>query len=293
MTTTVEDSRSVDHAIAVPVSDEQLWEMSAAFVAHGLASGEQVIFFDDGTSEAVLERLADDGIAVAGPLSDGRFTVVPREVVRATRHSSLDEIGATVRTTVDGALAAGYPAVRMTGQLDHSLRSTGAMADIDRVVDAAVRGRPARVLCCYDRVRYPDDVVEALRAVHSTEVVAPAIYDDGLLRITATGVASARVAGEVDHSNRPRIRKLLEAALDTALRAPDAPPDITLDLSSLRFLDVAGAVGLVHAAEEFPSAHRLVLAGVRPGVQRVLDRCGAPFAAQLVVGTRPEPGGDG
>ena len=63
----------------------------------------------------------------------------------------------------------------------------------------------------------------------------------------------------------------------------DAPAALELDLSSLRFLDVAGAVGLVHAAEEFPEAHRLSLTGVRPGVLRALDRCGAPFAAQLDV----------
>jgi anti-anti-sigma factor len=91
------------------------------------------------------------------------------------------------------------------------------------------------------------------------------------------------VAGEVDHSNHGRIRKHLEAALDHALRSPDAPTDITLDLSTLRFLDVASAVNLVHAAEQFPDAHRLVITGVRPRVQRVLDRCGAPFAPQLVV----------
>jgi anti-anti-sigma factor len=160
------------------------------------------------------------------------------------------------------------------------------MADYDRVIEEVVRDRPAHVLCIYDRARYSEEVLEVMRAAHRTEVVAPAIYDDGLLRITAVGPGAARVAGEADHSNRPRIRKLLEAALDQALRRPDAPTDITLDLSSLRFLDVAGAVGLVHAAEEFPSAHRLVLTGVRPRVQRVLDRCGAPFAPQLVVRAR-------
>lgn len=290
MTTTVEDCRSVDHAIAVPESDEQRWQVSAEFLAHGLTRGEQVIYFDDGTSERVLERMADDGVAVAGPLREGRFSIVPS----GGALSSPDEVAHTVRATIDSALAAGYPAVRITGRLASLLRRGGrsapeyGMAEFDRVLDDVVRDRPAHVLCIYDRSRYPADVVEAMRAVHRTEVVAPAIYDDGLLRITAVGPGAARVAGEADHSNRPRIRKLLEAALDRALRQPDAPTDITLDLSSLRFLDVAGAVGLVHAAEEFPNAHRLVLTGVRPGVQRVLDRCGAPFASQLVVRVRSD-----
>jgi anti-anti-sigma factor len=289
MTTTVEDCRSVDHAIAVPESDEQLWQVSAEFLAHGLIRGEQVIYFDDGTSERVLERMADDGVAVTGPLREGGFTIVPSD---AGRRCSPDEVAETVRATIDGALAAGYPAVRMTGLLAFVRKRGGSsapgygMADYDRVIDRVVRDRPAHVLCIYDRARYSEDVVEAMRAVHRTEVVAPSIYDDGLLRITAVGPGAARVAGEVDHSNRPRIRKLLEAALDRALRLPDAPTDITLDLSSLRFLDVAGAIGLVHAAEEFPNAHRLVLSGVRPRVQRLLDRCGAPFATQLVVRAR-------
>jgi anti-anti-sigma factor len=277
--------RSVDHAIAVPVSDEQLWEVSAEFLAHGLLRGEHVVYFDDGTSDRVLERMTDDGIAVAGPLREGRFSIVPTE-----RHTSPHEVAERVRATVDAALAAGYPAVRITGRLTVATHAGGeaGMAHYDQVIEEVVSRRPARVLCIYDRAHHPEEFVEAMRAAHRTEVVAPAIYDDGLLRITAIGPGAARVAGECDHSNRPRIRSFLEAALDRALRQPDAPTDITLDLSSLRFLDVAGAVGLVHAAEEFPDAHRLVLTGVRPRVQRVLDRCGAPFATQLVVQARSD-----
>jgi anti-anti-sigma factor len=284
MTTTVDDCRSVDHAIAVPVSDEQLWQVSAEFLAHGLVRGEHVIYFDDGSSDRVLERMTDDGVAVAGPLREGRFTIVPSD-----HHTSPHEVAETVRATVDAALAAGYPAVRITGRLTFVERHAAGgydMADYDRVIEEVVRHRPAHVLCIYDRARYSEEVLEVMRAAHRTEVVAPAIYDDGLLRITAIGPGAARVAGECDHSNRPRIRSFLEAALDKALRQPEAPADITLDLSSLRFLDVAGAVGLVHAAEEFPNAHRLVLTGVRPRVQRVLDRCGAPFATQLDVRAR-------
>jgi hypothetical protein len=49
------------HVLAVPASDQQLWEVSARFVADGLAADEQVAYFDDGTVDCVLERLADEG----------------------------------------------------------------------------------------------------------------------------------------------------------------------------------------------------------------------------------------
>ena len=292
MTRTVEDLRSVGHACALPVSDEQLWEMTAAFVAGGLQRGEQVVYFDDGTVDAVLARLADDRIPVVAPLHEGSLAIVPPDATRTALRSPVPAIAEIVRDTVDEAIAKGYPGVRLTGQFNYALQRAGgiSIAEYDTVLDAAVRDRPVRLLCFYDRRRYPEAVIEEMRAQHHTELVVPAIYDDNLLRITSTGPTAARLAGEVDHSNRPRIRRLLESALDHALRSPAAPTDISLDLSSLRFLDVAGAVSLVHAAEEFPSSHRLVLTGVRPRVLRVLDRCGAPFAAQLVVRTREQAG---
>jgi anti-anti-sigma factor len=288
MQATATDERSVVHACAIPGSDEQLWEMTAAFVTAGLTAGEQVVYFDDGTVDAVLARLVDDRVAVRGPLSDGQLTVVEAEQTRRVVRGPVRDAAVLLAGMIDRAVGAGYPGFRMTGQWSSGLvRSDGiSLADYDSALDTVLTGRPARVLCLYDRHRFPDDTIEALRVRHRIQLDAPALYDDNLLRITRTGPFRIRLAGEVDHSNRPQIRKLLETVLDQALRSHSAPSDITLDLSSLRFLDVAGAVSLVHAAEEFPSTHRLVLTGVRPRVVRVLDRCGAPFAAQLDVRAR-------
>jgi anti-anti-sigma factor len=290
MVRTVEDLRTVDHACAIPVSDEQLWEMTSTFIAAGLAAGEQVVYFDDGTADCVLERLADDCVPIAESLHDGSLIMVPPDTTRATLRSPPPYVQDLICGTVDDAVERGYTGVRLTGQLSYALQRAGGVSllQYDDAFDEVIRVRPARLLCLYDRRRFPERAIEELRARHHTELVVPAIYDDNLLRITSTGPGCARLAGEVDHSNRPRIRRLLETALDDALRSHAGPTDITLDLSSLRFLDVAAAVSLVHAAEEFPSSHRLVLTGVRPRVVRVLDRCGAPFAAQLVVKTRPD-----
>lgn len=294
MARTVEDmasfGASVRHGCAVAVSDEHLWELSSTFITDGIKAGEQVNYFDDGTSDHVLERLLDDGIDLDGPIGSGQFVVVPKEFTRAALLSPLDQLSGILSQTIGTALESGYSGVRMTGQLNHGLTRTNGvtMRDYDELLETALTGQPARALCLYDRAHYPDDVIEHMRTVHRVEIESTTIYDDNLLRITGTGPGSARLAGEVDHSNRPQVRKLLLAELDKALRSPSAVREIRLDVSSLRFVDVAGAVGLVHAAEEFPSSHRLVLDGVRPRVARVLDRCGAPFAAQLVTIPHPE-----
>ncbi|MFC4947836.1 MEDS domain-containing protein [Pseudonocardia sp. GCM10023141] len=288
MTRTVEGFSSLDHACAVPVSDEQLWEMTARFVADGLAAGEQVVYFDDGTVEAVLDRLSDDRVDIGGPIDGHQLEIVPPEATRTALRSTTGQVREIVAGTIDGALQRGFSGVRMTGQLSYALERRGgvSLAEYDAAMAEAILGKPASVLCFYDRRRFPEHDIEELRAQHHTEVAVHAIYDDTMLRITSTGPGGARLAGEIDHSNRQRIRRLLDTTLDHALRSHSAPTDITLDLSSLRFLDVAGAVSLVHAAEEFPSTHRLVLTGVRPRVVRVLDRCGAPFAAQLEMHSR-------
>jgi anti-anti-sigma factor len=287
VTRAIEDLTRVDHACVIPDSAEHLWEVTAAWVADGLAAGDRVVYFEDGTADLVLRRLSEDRRSVGDAVAAGQLVIVPTDLTRATLTASLDSIGETLASQIHETRGEGWSGLRLAGEVGPSLMRDGGLEKVvafDRMADHIFRGHPtARILCRYDRRFFDDTAVEAMRSVHDTELISPAVYDDTLLRITHSGPAALRLAGEVDHSNRLQIRRMLHAALDGALRSHSAPTDITLDLASLRFVDVAGAVGLVHAAEEFPSTHRLVLTGVRPRLIRVLDRCGAPFAAQLVV----------
>jgi anti-anti-sigma factor len=277
------------HPCTIPISTEHLWELTADWVAGGLAAGERVLYFEDDTAGELLDRLADDEVPVHDALDDGQLVVVPTEQTRAALSGPTDDIGAMVDAQARETTRQGWPGLRLAGESGFLLQEPGGLrrvVEVEHAVDLALAEHPsARLLCRYDRRRFPDEALARLRALHPEEVVVPAVYDDSLLRITRT-TSGMRLAGEVDRSNHARIRAVLGAALDEALRSPDAATDIVLDLASLRFVDVSAAVGLVHAAEEFPSTHRLVLTGVRPRVVRVLDRCGAPFAAQLVVAPR-------
>lgn len=283
--TALQDATPVSHACTIPVSDEQLWETTAAYLAQGIAQGERVLYFDAGGAESLLQRFDDDRVAYRTALRSGQFSIVPAEVTRGLVTGGVNQLLQTLDHVITESVEQGWPSVRVMGDGSQGLEHDGGvtMLEYEARLDEVLDVRPGRMLCTFDRGRYPEDLIEALRAVHTTEIHVPAIYDDSLLRITATGPSSARVAGEIDHSNRPRIRRALDAALDEALRSHSSSAEIALDLASLRFLDVAAAVSLVHAAEEFPSTHRLVLTGVRPGVGRLLDRCGAPFAEQLRV----------
>jgi anti-anti-sigma regulatory factor len=295
MTRTIEDLDLVSHTCCVPDSAEHSWEIAAAWLAGGLDAGERVMYFEDDTADRLLERFADDRVPVDRAMADGQFVLVPTEATRSTMAAPLDVFEQLIVDLVRDTETGGWPGLRLIGenisvQVEQGLDTViGYESRVDRVLRAHPR---ARLLCRFDHQYFDDRAMAAVRAVHTDQlVVAPAVYDDGLLRVTRTGPDGLRLAGEADHSNRTVIRRVLATVLDESLRSGSAPV-ITLDLASLRFVDVSGVVGLVHTAEEFPDSHRLVLRGVRPRVLRALHRCGAAEARQLVVHPRPERAGD-
>ncbi len=281
-----DDLSSGDHVCAIPDSEEHLSELSAHFVAEGLQRNEKIFYYDDdGAAGAMLRRLEDDGAPIEGPLRSGQLTIVPEQQTHATFRTPLGELYRGVTSTVSDALAQGYRGARLTGQM-HSSLAPGASAtlpEFDGLLDRLLQENRLTALCTYDHGHYSGEQIEIMRALHRDHLAPIGAYDDGLLRIVRTGVGSARLAGDIDHSNRPKITTLLQTSLDRTLRSPDAATEIVFDMASVRFVDVATAVGLVHAAEMFPATHQLVLHRVRPRVLRVLDRCGAPFATQLRI----------
>lgn len=276
------------HVLTVPVGDEQLCESVAAFLAGGLAAGERVAYFDDDTADAVLARLDDDGIDVTGPLRSGQFQLVPGEFTRAALLAPLDELDGLLEHTVRSALDDGWTGLRFTGQMNHGLTRPGGhlLDEYDRTLARVIRDRPVQALCVYDQLRYPDDLIAVMRTLHGREEHRPPLHDDSLLRITEIGPAHIRLAGEVDHGNRPHVRRVLDRLMEQVAHGDAGDGTGVADLASLRFCDVATAVSVIHVADELPITLRLRLDDVRPGVARLLDRCGAPFAGQLEVRVR-------
>lgn len=284
------DLSSGDHVCAIPDSEEHLSELSARFVAGGLRRDEKIFFYDDaGAADAMLRRLEEDGAPVDTPLRTGQIQIIPEEHTRATFRAPISALSESVAGTVWAAVDEGYAGARLTGQMHSSVEpgTSATLPEFDGALDSVLGHAPLTALCTYDHRHYNDEQIEIMRALHRDHLALTGAYDDGLMRIVRISATSARLAGEIDHSNRPKIASLLQSSLDTALRSADASNDIELDMASVRFVDVATAVSFVHAAETFPASHNLVLNRVRPRVQRILDRCGAPFAPQLRFSDHP------
>jgi anti-sigma B factor antagonist len=78
-----------------------------------------------------------------------------------------------------------------------------------------------------------------------------------------------RLQGELDASNRDRLHSAISSALE------HHPPLLVADLSDLDFIDCAGLSVLVGAHKRLAaSGHRLLIAGAKPAVQRLLHLTG-------------------
>jgi anti-anti-sigma regulatory factor len=275
-----------DHACVVVDSDEQHWDVAAGYVAAGLALGQKVLYFDAArSSHPLLRRLRDENIDVAQHRRTGQLTLVPPDQSSQLWKFSASELVASLDEAITQALNEGYPGLRITDEPPGAAdRPAGhSMTAADRAIDQAMRGRPVTLLCQYDRAHAPSGELDELCEQHALELVAPSLYDDGLLRITRTAPFTTRVSGEIDFSNRHLVRGIIDKELDRALRTASQTAEIEVHLESLRFADVTSIVQFAQAAAGFPQSHRLVLYGLRPALRRVLDRCGAGFVTQLTL----------
>ena len=285
LTKTVAEIALGDHACIVVDSDEQHWEVAAGYVIDGLARREKVLYFDGERSAVpLLRRLRENEVDVDRVLRSGQLVMAPPEIMMSMWERSVEDVEVQVRHTIDEALDEGYDAVRLTDEpAAGAHRPIDRLGELDQMIHEVIQNRPATMLCQYERRHWSGSELERLGELHPVEVVAPSLYDDGLLRVTRLGPFHTRVAGEIDLSNRDVVRLMIDRELDGVLRAVVHTGQVEMWLESLRFADVTSVVQFVHAAAGFPESHQLVLHGVRPAVRRLLDRCGASFSNQLVV----------
>jgi hypothetical protein len=289
LTKTVAQIAPGDHACAVVDSDEQHWEVASGYVSAGLERREKVFYFDgERTAEPLLRRLREADIDVDRAVDTGQLVVMPPNPAHGCREQVAQALRDQVRESIENAIREGYRAVRLTDEPAAApLHPVDRLGELDSMIHDVVRDRPVTMLCQYDRRHWSASDLEELGGLHPVEVVAPALYDDGLLRVTRRAPLRTRVCGEIDYSNRDLVRRMIENELERALRDADGTGEVSVHLESLRFADVTSAVQFVQIAEGFPASHRLVLHGAQPSLRRLLERCGSAFSSQLEIRDRP------
>jgi anti-anti-sigma regulatory factor len=258
-----------DHACLTFGDREELYDLTAAFVRDGLASGLKVIWLSEAGPRQAVPELERRGIVVASALASGQMAAAEWEGCLLSGQAF--DAGPAVGW-LSGQMAAfrgeGFPGLRVALDMSWALRPvTGVeqLPDFEHGIAAAVADTAVSVLCQYDRERFDPVTLASVTPIHTRSVAAQTYYADAVLRIcrqyTPPGI---RLAGELDR----RAAEPLALALAEAVRFDG---DITVNMAGLAFIDASCARMIVDAARGLGGSRLVVL------------RCRAEILARFVL----------
>ena len=257
--------RPGDHLCGLYHDDRQRAKVAAGFVRAGVAAGDRVLYVTiDPDPGSVRRHLAAAGVAVDRAVSAGQLVMTSFEEIYAAGPLSFDDLAQGFRSGAGQARADGFAGLRVAaemGDMERAFGSMEALLEWEAQASELQAEEGITSVCQYDRSLLDDTeaarIVDAHDGVASTRPVEP--MADLLASADPWGL---QVTGEVDISNTDQLSRALRARLA-------AQPEVRLDLSGIRFMDVGSIETLFAAGRDLSGALHLV--GVPAQVRRVID----------------------
>jgi anti-anti-sigma factor len=256
-----------DHVCWTYSSDLEYRRVLTTYFSEGVTRGEKVIYLAAGdVAERLLDALRDEGQPVDRLLASGQLVVKgAEETYTPGGVFDPDALLHLLRALVKEALQEGWTGLRGAGEvawLQGRPDVENRWGGYELRVDLLASQLPYTGLCCYD-LRVCDTAATLIpQAVHPLQLTPPA--DDGpLFGLHGTANGGLGLVGEIDCWCADDVRVLLAAAARN-LHEP------VLDVSQLRFADVAAMRAIAATAQELARTHgRVQLHGVSPTFRRV------------------------
>ena len=155
---TIADLLPGDHLCGLYQTEEEHRAVVTPFLRHGLEGGEKVVYIvDDRTAETVGGYLRDDGLDPAPFLASGQLVFLTSGETYL-REGAFDPEGmiGLLRSGEARALADGYRALRVTGEMTWALRGPtdpAALVRYEVLLNTFFPGSACLAICQYDRRR--------------------------------------------------------------------------------------------------------------------------------------------
>ena len=226
------------------------------WVRRGLDEGEKVLYTQLPGDTSLFRGLTESGVDVDRVIDEGRLSVLPlEEFYPADGQAGL----------VQRQLDEGFPAVRLSATADAALSylSPDQYHVIEQAMDQLCASLPVSALCQYAA----QSTTETMLA--STVETHPSAVDDPNLRYRRLDNRIS-LAGEMDASSVALVE------LELAKVSPPVDGDaLTLDLSALRFIGVAGCRALLLGTEALRTDGVTVfLEDAQPHVRNTMELLG-------------------
>jgi PAS domain S-box-containing protein len=230
-----------DHLCCIYETEEEHRAVLTPFLRRGLERGERVLYIvDDRTAEQIIRYLREDGVRVEPYLAEGQLQLLTRteSYVRGGTFDP-DAMIALLESETRQAVAEGYTALRVTGEMSWALRGlpgSERLIEYETKLNQFFPGKRCLALCQYDRRRFGPDVLLDVLRTHPIAVIGTQVYEnfyyippDELLGPASTEAELDRWIGHLAERRRleresQERRLYLEATFDAV---PDAV--ITLD----------------------------------------------------------------
>ena len=256
--------RAGDHVGRGYASERERWRGLVPYIVEGVALGEKVVYVAPASEAERFRhefrqagRQAGRDLDVDGLLAAGQLAVEPAEhTYSATEGFDPDSAIEGWRDLVEQALREGRPGLRVAGEVAWLFAQAGSpqrWAAYELRFDLLAARLPLTGMCCYD-LRAPDcAAAELVHTVHPLwlgELPPSWKTSDGDARVRLHGTLDGglSIGGEMDHASAGELGAVLAGALDD-LHQP------VLDVSSLRFVDVAAMRAIFRAGEQLARRH--------------------------------------
>ena len=254
--TQITDLTAGDHACLTFGWAEDRLDLTAAFVRDGLAEGLKVVWLSDAPPPQVLAALARRGIAAGPAALAGQMVAASADSLLPGQAFAAEHAMAWLAGQMAASQDEGYPGLRIAMDMSWALLAgagTEQLPGFEKSITAALAGTKVSVLCQYDPERFDPITLASVPAFHTRLVAAATHHHDAMLRICRQyAPPGIRLAGQIDQF----AANALAIGLAEAIRAEG---DITVNMTSLSFIDASCARMILCAARSLPAPRRVEL----------------------------------
>jgi anti-anti-sigma regulatory factor len=267
-----------DHACLTFGEEEELLDLTAAFVRDGLAAGLKVVWLSGAAPHPAASELARRGIAVEEAAGRGQLTAAGCEGrLLSGQAFRADAATGWLKEQVELSREEGFPGLRVAVDMGWALRPVTGIEELplfEEGIAGLLGGGTASVLCQYDRGRFDPVTLATVAAFHTRSVAAATYHADAVLRICRQyAPPGIRIAGEIDY----QAEEPLALALAEAVRLDG---DVVINMTALAFADGRCTAMIADAARAMAASREVVLA-CRPGVAAGFARLGVAGLARV------------
>jgi PAS domain S-box-containing protein len=200
----IEHFRPGDHLCCLYETEEEHRAVLTTFLRQGLERGEKVLYIVDAhTAEAILGYLRDEGVDVEACLERGQFAILSRDEAYM-REGVFDpeQMIALLRAETERALAEGYPALRVTGEMTWALRGlpgSERLIEYEAKLNEFFPGSQCLAICQYDRRRFDAALLLDVLRTHPIAVIGTEVYDNFYYIPPAEFLSGDRAMVELQH----------------------------------------------------------------------------------------------